>query len=404
VKGLLGVALGVVTSIGGFVEAGSISTAVQAGAEFRFALLWAIAIAALCAAALVEMTGRLAAVSGHTLVDAIRERFGIHFQLVPLTGELLLDLLLLTAEIGAAAVALTLLTNLGLAWWVAPIGFVVWLLLWLGSFGVIENGLGLLGLLTLVFVVAVFRLRPAAAPVLAGFVPSLPPGDWVRYGYLAVSIVGATISPYLLNFYSSGAVEERWSKSELGSNRLTAFLGMGFGSLVSMAVLVVGAVELAPRGIRVDSYEQAALSLQGAFGRAGVPLFAAALFIGCFGAAVEIALNLGYVIAQTLGWTWGENKRPRDDARFSLTTSLVVVLAVLIAFLGVDPLSLTMVSMAFTVLVMPFVILPMLVIMNDPTYLGRYRNHAIGNALVVTVIVLAALLALVVIPLSLMAG
>ena len=54
-KGLLGVALGVVTSIGGFVEAGSISTAVQAGAEFRFALLWAIAIAALCAAALVEM-------------------------------------------------------------------------------------------------------------------------------------------------------------------------------------------------------------------------------------------------------------------------------------------------------------------------------------------------------------
>jgi Mn2+/Fe2+ NRAMP family transporter len=226
----------------------------------------------------------------------------------------------------------------------------------------------------------------------------------VRYGYLAVSIVGATISPYLLNFYSSGAVEERWSKSELGSNRLTAFLGMGFGSLVSMAVLVVGAVELAPRGIRVDSYEQAALSLQGAFGRAGVPLFAAALFIGCFGAAVEIALNLGYVIAQTLGWTWGENKRPRDDARFSLTTSLVVVLAVLIAFLGVDPLSLTMVSMAFTVLVMPFVILPMLVIMNDPTYLGRYRNHAIGNALVLTVIVLAALLALVVIPLSLMAG
>ena len=49
-KKIFNVVLGVVTSIGGFVEVGSISTAAQAGAEFGFALLWAIAAAALMVA------------------------------------------------------------------------------------------------------------------------------------------------------------------------------------------------------------------------------------------------------------------------------------------------------------------------------------------------------------------
>ena len=37
--------LGIVTSIGGFVEVGSISTSAQAGSEYGFQLLWAIAVA-----------------------------------------------------------------------------------------------------------------------------------------------------------------------------------------------------------------------------------------------------------------------------------------------------------------------------------------------------------------------
>ena len=62
-KSLVDLILGVVTSIGGFVEAGSISTAAQAGSEFGFQLLWAIAIATIMLAMLVEMSGRLGAVS-----------------------------------------------------------------------------------------------------------------------------------------------------------------------------------------------------------------------------------------------------------------------------------------------------------------------------------------------------
>ena len=68
-KKLFNLALGIVTSIGGFVEVGSISTAVQAGAEFGFSLLWAIAAASLFLAALAEMAGRVAAVSKRSMAQ-----------------------------------------------------------------------------------------------------------------------------------------------------------------------------------------------------------------------------------------------------------------------------------------------------------------------------------------------
>jgi len=80
VSGVVNLLLGVVTCIGGFVEVGSISTAAQAGAEFGFQLLWAVALAGAILPILVEMSGRLAIVSRRTVAGAIRERFGIHFQ------------------------------------------------------------------------------------------------------------------------------------------------------------------------------------------------------------------------------------------------------------------------------------------------------------------------------------
>ena len=67
---ILDLFLGIVTSIGSFVEVGSISTAAQAGSEFGFDLLWAIAAAAFMLAVLVEMSGRLAVISKRTVAEA----------------------------------------------------------------------------------------------------------------------------------------------------------------------------------------------------------------------------------------------------------------------------------------------------------------------------------------------
>jgi Mn2+/Fe2+ NRAMP family transporter len=404
VKKLFNLVLGVVTSIGGFVEVGSISTAAQAGAEFEFALLWSIAAAGLMLAMLVEMSGRLAAVSKRTLVAAVRERFGFHFLLIPMGAELLTDALLLAAEIGGVAVAIKLLSGIAFQWWVLPVGITAWLVLWLGNFTAIEDGLGCLGLVTMSFVVAAWRLHPDASALAHGLVPTLPGHGLVRYGFLAVSILGATVSPYLLNFYASGAVEEQWTEDDLWINRITSFAGMGFGSLVSAGVLVTSALALAPHHIRVDSYEQAAGMFTPAFGPWATPLFALALGVGCFGAAVEIALNGGYLLAQTCGWNWGIEKKRRDAARFSAVFTGMLVLGMAVALTGFDPLRLTSISLALTVMITPFVVLPYLVLMNDERFVGRHVSGPVGNILLAVLVALGAIFAVIVVPLEVFGG
>ena len=127
---LLELTLGIVTSIGGFLEAGSIITAVQAGATFGYQLLWAIALGTLGLMLLVEQSGRLAAVSGRTVSDALRERFGINFFIIPLAVGLLVSFLVLASEIGGVSLALQMATGISFRWWAMPVAFAGWFLLW----------------------------------------------------------------------------------------------------------------------------------------------------------------------------------------------------------------------------------------------------------------------------------
>jgi Mn2+/Fe2+ NRAMP family transporter len=404
VSGALALALGIVTAFGGFLEAGSIATSAQAGSEFGYRLLWVLALATICLVCLIEMSGRLAAVSHHTIAAAMRERFGFTFFLWPLVGMTLVSVLTLVAELGGVCIALQFATGIGFQWWALPVVLLVWALLWLSNFDVIENGVSLLGLVTIVFIVAAVRQHPPVADVAAGFIPSMPAHDTSRFWFLAVSILGATLTPYLFYFYSSGAVEEGWDDRALGKNRLVATMGMGFGAVLSAAVLVVAAGVFGPPGIRLESYEQIALLLVEQFGRWGFALFVASLAVACLGAALEISLGLAYMVAQGFGWNWGENVRPRDAARFATTYTVALVLAGTPVALGLDPLRVTNVAMVLNAAALPLAVIPFLVLMNDRDYVGEHANGWLGNAVVLVVTVLACGLAVVSLPLDLVGG
>jgi len=397
-KDLIKIALGIVTSVGGFLEVGSIGTGLQAGASFRYQLLWALALGAVCVAFLTEMTGRLAAVSQHTVVDAMRKRFGVPFQMWPLAAQILVDLLVLASEVGGAALALQLATGVSIQVWIVPMTFGIWLLLWFGTFSSIEHGVAVAGLVTLCFVVAAVWMRPDWHDVARGLVPHRPDSDPAHYAYLAVGIIGASVSPYLISFYSSGAVEEKWRPKDLMPNRIVAAFGMGFGSVVAMAVILVAALVLAPRGIDAESYQEAAGLLSVPLGRWGFTLFCLSLAIGCVGAALELALDLSYIVAQSFGWDWGEDKRPIEEARFALTYTVALTLATIPSLIGIDPLRLTMFSMAVTVLALPIIVAPLVILMNDAQYLKSHTNGVVSNTAVVLVIAIAFVIAILAVP------
>ena len=91
------ITLGIVTSIGGFLEVGSIATSAQAGSEFGFQLGWSVLLGALGLMFLMEMSGRLSAITKRTFADQLRERFGISFFLLPLIATLVVSFLVLSS-------------------------------------------------------------------------------------------------------------------------------------------------------------------------------------------------------------------------------------------------------------------------------------------------------------------
>jgi Mn2+/Fe2+ NRAMP family transporter len=403
-KKIFQIALGIVTSVGGFLEIGSITTAAQAGASFGYQLVWSIVLGTVCVAFLVEMSGRFAAVSKHTIPDAMRERFGINFYVVPLFVLLGVSLLVLGAELGGVAAALEMATGIKLPVWAIPVALLSWGLLWRASFSVIENGMSILGLVTIAFAVGAVKLHPDYGAVLHGVVPTLPRRDASHYWFVAVSVLGASISPYLYYFYSSGAIEEKWDETYLAANRMIAAIGMSFGGFLSVAVLVLAAILFHPHNIDVDKYQQLPDLLTPIFGRSGFWLVIASLGIACLGATLEISLALAYLIAQGFGWNWGEDLEPRDDARFSLTYTLIVVAAMLFVLIGLDPLKLTQISMALTAASLPVGVFPFLILMNDKRYLQTHTNGYLGNAVVLVISLISAVLAIVSIPLEILGG
>ena len=397
-KGLQ-LALGIFTAIGGFFDIGNLVTASQAGATFRFQLLWALALGTVIVIFLVEMSGRYAAVSQKPIPAAVREHFGVRFWIVPFCVLALLHFLTLAAEIGGIAFALQLLSGISLRWWALPVGILVWLFLWRSTFSAVEYSTASLGMIALCFVAAAVALHAPRHEVLAGILPSLPSEGPTKYWLYAVSIVGALIAPYLFYFYSSGAVEDEWDRSYLWINRGVAVLGMAFGAAITAGVIIVAGMVLHPQQISVGSINQAALMLTTTFPFWGFALFAVSMGIACLGAALEVSLSFAYSTSQTFGWRWGENLEPANDARFALVYTGAILLASLIIVLGIDPLKLTIYTMALNAAVLPIVAIPFLLLLNDRHVLGEHANGIVSNVAVASIVVIAFVLLVVSIPL-----
>src|SRR5213596_1165385 len=105
----LQLALGIVAAVGGFVDIGELVFNTQAGADFRYRLLWAVIVGVIGIMVFAEMTGRVAAVAGRPVFDVLRMRMGINVAIVGLVASLAINLLTLAAEVGGVAIVLQML-------------------------------------------------------------------------------------------------------------------------------------------------------------------------------------------------------------------------------------------------------------------------------------------------------
>jgi Mn2+/Fe2+ NRAMP family transporter len=396
---VLGLALGILSAIGGFVDIGDLVFNVSAGATFGYRLMWVIPIGVIGIVVYSEMCGRVAAVSGKAVFDAIRERLGFKAGLGALVASELGNLLTLTAEIGGVAIALQLLS--GLPYRVllvaGALGFLV--IIWTTSFEWIERGFGYGGLCMLVFAVAAVKLGPDWGEVAQGFVPSVPVNDPLVYAYFVVGLLGAAMTPYEVYFYSSGGIEDGWSAKDLGLNRANAIIGYGLGGFLSVSLMIVGAALFLGQGIAPEHLGTIALGSAEPLGQPGLLLALLGILFAVGGASIDTVFSGAYNLAQFCGWEWGRYRHPRGAPRFALTWIVFLALGMLIAMSGVDAVALTEYAVIFSVVALPLTYLPILLVANDRSYMGRHANGKLANALGVLYLVVIGIISIAALPL-----
>jgi Mn2+/Fe2+ NRAMP family transporter len=401
VKRLFEVALGILTAIGGFVDIGDIVANAETGGRFGMSLAWVVVVGVIGICLFAEMAGRVATVSGRAVFDLVRERLGARVALVNLLASFFITFLTLTAEIGGVALAIELATSVNYLLWVPVVAFCVWLVIWRVKFQVMENAFGLAGLALVVTALAVWRLHPDWGGLLhAATRPAVPQGEGhPSYLYFGIALLGAAMTPYEVFFFSSGAVEEGWTRADLVTNRLNVYLGFPLGGLLSLALMAGATLVLQPQGVEPSHLSQVALPTALVLGKLGLAVLLVGFFAATFGAALETGLSCGYTVAQYFGFQWGKFVRPSDAPRFHLVVLLSVALGAGLVLTTVDPIKVTEYSIVLSAAALPLTYFPILLVANDRDYMGDKVNTRFTNALGSAYLLLLTVVAAVTIPL-----
>jgi manganese transport protein len=375
VKKLLGLTLGVMTALGGFVDLGQIVFTMQAGALFGYALVWAILFGTVAIILYMEMCGRVAAVANQAVFAVVRSTLGDRLGLFTLIASNLLNLLTCTAELGAIGIILHLLTGwnerLVLVLGTLILGTVVWVL----KFEWIERIFGMWGLLMIVFAVVAWKLHPDWGALATHLVPQAPvhgKHETFLYAYFAVGIFSALLMEYEVHFYSSGAIEEKWGIEELSENTIVAVGGTALGSLVTVALLVVAVLVFVPRGIFPDLLSSTALPILVPFGHKALVIALLGMLAAIGSAAIQTAMCMGYNTCQFYGIKWDKNLPPKQVPTFTIAWLGTLVLSMLIALTGVEPLKLVDYSIILGMVLMPLTYYPILKASGDPVRMGKH--------------------------------
>jgi Mn2+/Fe2+ NRAMP family transporter len=405
VSRLLGIFLGVLTAIGGFVDIGDLVTNAVVGSRFGMSLAWVVVVGVIGIMVFAQMSGRVAAVSGRATFEIIRERLGPRVGLANLGASFLINLLTLTAEVGGIALALQLASGLSPALWIPVAAIAVWLVLWRVKFDIMENVVGLVGLCLVAFAIALFLLGPDWGELARQAVGGLRVDEHPStYWYYAVALFGAAMTPYEVFFFSSGAREEHWQASDLAESRLNVGIGFPLGGLLALAIAGCAAVVLLPRGIQVDTLSQVALPVAQAGGTVLLIVVILGMVAATFGAALETSLSSGYAIAQYFGWPWGKFRRPAEASRFHLVMIITLLIGIGVLATGVDPVQVTEASVVFSALALPLTYLPVLIVANDPQYMGDQVNGRGMNALGLIFLAVILVASVAAIPLMIVSG
>ena len=381
-KGLLGLLLilgpGVIATAAGN-DAGGIATYSQAGAQYGYDLIWVMVIITVSLAVVQEMCARLGAATGRGLLDLIREQFGLGWSLFAVSVVLVANGGLIVSEFAGVGAAAELFgVNRYLAIAVAAVG--LWYLVIFGSYGWVEKIFIVMTLVFFAYPAADFLGHPHWGQVLHHAVmPHIQVN--APYIFLLVGLLGTTITPYMQLFQQSSLVEKGAGRLHYGPERIDAMFGSLFSNLMSIAMIIATAATLHAMGnTNINTAADAAKALEPVAGRFAFALFGVGLLGASLLAGAVLPLATAYAVAETFGEPRGVGLDfRRAPAFFRLFSALIFAGAALAMFPGLPLITLLVWVQVLNGALLPFILIFILVLANDPALMGHLKNKAGTN-------------------------
>lgn len=372
-------------------DAGGIATYSVAGAHFGYSTLWVFLPMTIALIVIQEMCSRMGVVTGKGLADLIREKFGVKVTFYAMAAFLLSNFTNTISEFSGIAASCEIF---GISRYISlPISAIaIWWIVVKGTYKSVEKVFLIACLFYLAYVITGFMVQPSWNIVAKeAFYPRFSFNK--AYILMIMGVIGTTIAPWMQFYQQSSVVEKGINIKEYKYARLDVIIGGVVVSIVAMFIVISCAATLFKSGIRIESAKDAALALKPLAGDYCAALFAFGLLNASIFSAMILPLATAYSVCEGLGWETGVDKRLKEAPQFYfLFTALIILGAGVIMFPRINLIMVMLLSQAANSVFLPFVLIFMLILINDKRLMGRYKNSRLFNIIAwATVVIMIAL-------------
>ncbi|RZQ55501.1 manganese transporter [Pseudidiomarina tainanensis] len=369
-----------------FIGPGTVVTASLAGANYGYALMWALVFSVLATMILQEMSARLGVVTQQGLGENIRaaiQQPGLRKVVVLLifAAVIIGNSVYQGGNISGARMGLADLVPFDGQYIPVILGALAGFILWQGSYKLVEKVLIALVLLMSVAFLATFILtQPDWFALVAGLlIPSVPTGSIL----MVVALIGTTVVPYNLFLHASSCAEKWRSADQLNEARQDIYISIPLGGLISLAIVATAASAFFGKALTIEGAADLGQALQPLFGDAATTFMALGLFAAGLSSSLTAPLASAYALSGVLGYA-----NNLKDKKFRAIWGSILTIGILVASLGLKPIEVILFAQVANGLLLPFVAIFLVWVCNQPR-LGLHRNSRAQNILGIIVCFIA---------------
>jgi Mn2+/Fe2+ NRAMP family transporter len=358
-------------------DAGGIATYSVAGAQFGYSLLWVMIPITVALVIVQEMSSRMGAVTGKGLSDLIREEFGFRATFFLMVALFVTNFFNIVGEFAGVASSFELF---GVSKYVTvPVAaFIVWSIVVRGTYSSVEKIFLSASAFYVAYVVSGVLSHPDWRAAALSTV-TRPESVGLRdYSYLSmvIGLVGTTIAPWMQFYLQASVVEKGITIRQYRASRLDVIIGCLFAAVVAWFIVVACAATLHSTGkFDIETGADAAQALRPLAGEYAYLLFAAGLFNASLFAASILPISTAYAVCEGIGLESGLDKRFHEAPAFYWLYTLLIVFGAGVLLVPRFPLFRVMVlSQVANGVLLPFVLVFVLLLMNDRKLMGRHAN------------------------------